>query len=203
MARRGGSSTQRQGLQPIPDGNSNGLPPTSTIPAQIVHNAANANAQSNTANKPPFVDQVKEFLRKPELEDPDPICNAFIVTITNGGIDPFFKEDPFALGHLLDQGRYCIEALKVIFQQKPQLLLAARHSDDDEDNPQPPIILWLFPKLLGLLAQESLLDIHEDVQNFLGSCLYVFSSSIGDLRKKRSILHLYRSCVESKSCRNL
>src|SRR5262245_49492623 len=149
MARRGGSSTQRQTLQPVPNGNSTGHPPPSTIPAQIVQNAANANAQNNAAIKRPIIDEVRQFLQNPTLEDPDPVVNAFISTITLGGIDPFFKEDPFAQSYLEEQASCSIAALRLIFQQRPKLLLAARHIEEDEGSPQPPFIIWLLPKLLG------------------------------------------------------
>ncbi|KAF1978386.1 hypothetical protein BU23DRAFT_586870 [Bimuria novae-zelandiae CBS 107.79] len=197
MARRGGGATQRP-PQPAPNGHVlNGLPPPSTIPAQIIQGAANV--RQNTVNKQPFIELVKEFLSNPVLEDPDPVCIAFILAITEGGIDPFSREDPFASKHLEEQGTQCIAALIIIFQQKPYLLFAPTHATNEEENgtPRPPVIIWLFPKLLGLLVQQGLLGIHETVLELLNTCVKSFTRSASRLRQAQSILQLYRSCVES------
>ena len=196
MARRGGGSTQRQSL--VPNGHVKGLPPPSTIPAQIVQGAANVRAQ-NTVNKQPFIELVKEFLSNPVLEDPDPVCIAFILAITEGGIDPFFREDPFASKHLEEQGTQCIAALIIIFQQKPYLLFAPTHAEEESGSPRPPVIIWLFSKLLGLVVQEGLLGIHATVLELLSTCLKSFTRSASTLRQAQLVFQLYRSCVESRS----
>lgn len=179
------------------NGHLNGLPPPSTIPAQIVHNATNANAQQRTSDRQPFIEQVKDFLRHPELNDPDSLCSAFVCAITNGGLDPFFQEDPFSRGHLEDQGIHCIAALKVIFEQKPYLLLAPTHADEDDGSSKPPVVIWLFPKLLGLLAQSDNTNIHGHVRDLLYTFLDVFNRSARALGQTKSMIQLYRSCVES------
>jgi serine/threonine-protein kinase ATR len=199
MARRGGSSTQRLAPQPIPNGNFSGLPPPSTIPAQIVQNATKKNVHRNAANKTSFIDQVKEFLRKPELEDSDDVCIAFVSTITNGGLDPLLNEDPFGRNHLAEQGDVCLDALNSIFQQRPRLLLALAFNEIDDGSPQPPIIIWLLPKLLGLLAQEDLLSVHGHVHELLETCINALSRSSDSIHEVKAVLQLYRSCVESKS----
>jgi len=200
MARRGGTSTQRQAPQPVPHGNLNGLPPPSTIPAQIVHNAARlVNAEQDAAHKPPFVDQVKDFLRKPELDDPDTVCIAFICTIAKGGIDPFFEHDPFGPTRveLEDLIVHSIAAFQVIFEHKPYLLLKPTHIEDDDGDSRPPIFLWLFPKLVGLLAQDESLNVDTHVQGLLNVFLRVLSRSASTLRQNEAIIQLYISCVQS------
>jgi len=201
MTRRGGGSTQRQALPSshVPNGNSNGLPPPSTIPAQIVHSAAHVRAQQSNADKQPFIELVKEFLSNPVLEDPDPVCIAFILAITEGGIDPLFEGDPFAMNHLIAQGTQCIAALNVIFQQKPYLLLAPTHAEDAAETSRSPVILWLFPKVLGLLAQESLVATHASVIGLLGTCLDSSARSGTRVYPAQSIFRLYRSCIGSGS----
>jgi serine/threonine-protein kinase ATR len=203
MARRGGGSTQRQAPQlgpngHIPYGHANGLPPPSTIPAQIVQGAANVRAQQDTVNKQPFIELVQEFLSNPVLEDPDPVCIAFILAITEGGIDPFFIEDPFASKHLEEQGTQCIAALIIIFQQKPYLLFALTHAEEEDGTRRPPVLIWLFSKLLGLMVQQGLLCIHPTVLELLSTCLKSFTRSASRLRQAWSVFRLYRSCVDSK-----
>jgi serine/threonine-protein kinase ATR len=199
MVRRGGTSTQRQAPQPIANGNLIGLPPPSTIPAQIVHNAANGNAKQDSAHKPPFVEQVKDFLKKPELDDPDSVCIAFVCTIAKGGIDPFFEQDPFGArrGELEVLIIHSIAAFKVIFEHKPYLLLKPTHSEDDDGDPRPPILLWLFPKLVGLLAQDDSLVVDTHVQELLNAFLQVLSRSASTLRQTEAIVQLFSSCVQS------
>lgn len=205
MARRGGGTTQRSAPQPAQNGTYNNHlngPPPSTIPAQIIQGAANVKSQANTISKQPFIELVKEFLSNPVLEDPDPVCIAFILAITEGGIDPFFREDPFALKHLEEQGTQCISALIIIFQQKPYLLFSPTHveeKDVDDSPPRPPVVVWLFSKILGLLSQEGLLGIHATVLELLATCLRSFAGSANRLRHARLVFQLYRSCVDSKS----
>ncbi|KAL5418072.1 hypothetical protein PMIN06_006043 [Paraphaeosphaeria minitans] len=202
MARRGGCPTQRQAPQPGPNGRNlhgyaDGLPPPSTIPAQIVRGAANVRAQQDTVNKQPFIELVQEFLSNPVLEDPDPVCIAFILAITEGGIDPFFREDPFASKHLQEQGTQCISALIIIFQQKPYLLFAPTHAEEEDGTRRPPVLIWLFSKLLGLILQQGLLGIHPTVLELLSTCLKSFTRSASRLRQAWSVFRLYRSCLDS------
>ena len=199
MARRGGTSTQRQAPQPVPSRNLNGLPPPSTIPAQIVRNAANISVEQDSAPKPPFVDQVKDFLRNPELDDPDSVCIAFVCTIAKGGIDPFFEQDPFGprLGELTDLIIHSIAAFQVIFEHKPYLLLQPTSIEDDDSGSRPPIFIWLFPKLVGLLAQDASLTVDKHVQSLLISFLQVLSRSASTTRQIEAVIHFYKSCVQS------
>ena len=197
MARRGGNPTQRQALQ-IPHGHAQSVLPPSTIPAQIVQGAANGRAQQNIANKQPFIELVKEFLSNPVLEDPDPVCIAFILAITEGGIDPFFREDPFASRHLEEQGTQCIAALIIIFQQKSYLLFAPTHSDEGQGVLRPPVIIWVFSKLLGLLVQQGLVGIHAIVLELMRTCLQTLLRSSAKSRQARNIFQMYRSCIESE-----
>jgi serine/threonine-protein kinase ATR len=198
MARRGGTSTQRQAPQPVLNGNTNGLPPPSTIPAQIVHNA-NINIEQNSTYRPPFIDQVKDFLKKPELDDPDPVCIALVCTIAKGGIDPSFERDPFGprRDELEDLIAHSIAALRVIFEHKPYLLLRPTSAEDEDGVSRPPIFIWLFPKLVGLLTQDARLNIDENVQGLLNAFLQVLSRSASTLRQTEAMIQFYRSCVES------
>ncbi|CAI6340552.1 unnamed protein product [Periconia digitata] len=233
MARKGGNATQRQTNHPIHPGNNpsnnGGVPPPSTIPAQIIQSAANKDSRrahnngnganihshhANSADKASFVDQVKEFLRKPELEDADDVCIAFAFTITNGGLDPLFAaaatvslsttDDPFSASssssaHLNEQGHVCLAALSSIFLQRSRLLLAPIQTDGGTTDaaPRPPLVVWLLPKLLGLLGLKSLAPIHEDVRSLLGTCVIALWRSADALHHVRGLLQMYRSCVES------
>lgn len=194
MARKGGGSTQRMAPPPITNGHSNGIPPPSTIAAQIVHNASNVHARQDEATKVTFGELVKEFLQHPNTDEPDPQLVALICVIAEAGLEGLFKDDPFAQDQQRQQGIDSIAALTFILQQKPHLLLSAKQGDD-ESIPRPPLILWLYPKLLGLLTHATLQPVHEHVQQLLNLCINVLGRTSALLRPATAALQLYRSCV--------
>ena len=195
MARKGGSSTQRMAPPPVTNGNSNGVPPPSTIAAQIVHNASNVNARHGLVTKVSFGELVKEFLQHPNTDEPDQQLVALVCVIAEAGLEGLFKHDPFAQDQQRQQGIDSIAALTFILQQKPHLLLSTRDSEDD-GIPRPPLILWLYPKLLGLLTYTTLNSVHEHVQQLLHLCLSVLARTSALWRSAAVVSQLYRSCVQ-------
>jgi serine/threonine-protein kinase ATR len=196
MARKVGNSTQRMAPPPMTNGHANNIPPSSTIAAQIVHNAANIHARQDAAAKVGFGELVKEFLQHPNTDEPDPQLVALICVIAEAGLEGLFKDDPFAQDQQRQQGIDSIAALNLILQQKPHLLLSVKEGDD-EGIPRPPLILWLYPKLLGLLTHATLHPIHEPVQQLLSLCLDVLSRTSALCRQAIVVSQLYRSCVQS------
>jgi len=199
MARKGGSSTQRMAPPPVTNGNSNGVPPPSTIAAQIVNNASNVHAWQGEATKVSFGELVKEFLQHPNTDEPDAQLVALISVIAEAGLEGLFKDDPFAQDQQRQQGIDSIAALTFILQQKPHLLLSVRETEDDSIS-RPPLILWLVPKLLGLLANEALTYVHEHVHQILHLCLSALARTSALWRPAAAVSHLYRSCAQSKYC---
>lgn len=195
MARKGGGSTQLMAPPPVTSGHANGNPPPSTIAAQIVHNASNLHTRQDPAAKVTFGELVKEFLQHPSTDEPDPQLVALICVIAEAGLESLFKDDPFAQDQQRQQGIDSIAVIKLILQQKPHLILSAKDGDD-EGSPRPPLLLWLFPKLLGLLTHATLQPIHEHVHDLLGLCLGVLARTCTLWRKATAVLQLYRSCVQ-------
>lgn len=196
MARKGANSTQRMPPPPIvtTNGNAN-VPPPSTIAAQIVQNATHLNARQDAAAKVSFGELVKEFLQHPNTDEPDPQLVALICVIAEAGLDGLFKDDPFAEDQQRQQGIDSISALKVIIQKKPHLLISAKDADG-EGSPQPPLFVWLFPKLLGLMTHITLQPLHQHAQELLGSCLEVLSRAPLLWRHATSLALLYRSSIQ-------
>jgi serine/threonine-protein kinase ATR len=180
---------------PVTNGNSNGVPPPSTIAAQIVHNASNVNARHGEVAKVSFGELVKEFLQHPNTDEPDQQLVALICVIVEAGLEGLFKDDPFAQDQQRQQGIDSIAALTFILQQKPHLLLSIRDGQDDSI-PRPPLILWLFPKLLGLLTHATLNPVHEHVQQLLHLCLSVLARTPALWRPATAVSQLYRSCIQ-------
>ncbi|KAI4673661.1 uncharacterized protein J4E88_008717 [Alternaria novae-zelandiae] len=196
MARKGGSSTQRMAPPPVTNGNSNGVPPPSTIAAQIVSNASNVHAWQGEATKVSFGELVKEFLQHPNTDEPDAQLVALISVIAEAGLEGLFKDDPFAQDQQRQQGIDSIAALTFILQQKPHLLLSVRETEDDSIS-RPPLILWLVPKLLGLLAHEALTYVHEHVHQILHLCLSALARTSALWRPAAAVSQLYRSCAQT------
>lgn len=197
MVRKGGTSTQRLAV-PSTTGN----PPPSTIAAQIVNNASNANGNANqeAGSKIPFPELLREFLRNPIIDDLDPELNVqFISTIVEAGLDALHQDNPFALDQPKDLAIDSIRAINICVWQTPHLLLSSR-SNRDDDSPQPPVFLWLFPKLLSLLDPVKFEALQEHLQRLLGTCLGALGRTSALWRHEVSLVKLYRSCVDSRCC---
>lgn len=199
MARKGGGSTQRKAPPALPvnapvNGNTNGHPPPSTIAAQIVHNAANVNSRQDAAAKVTFGELLKEFLQHPNTDEPDVQLVAFICVVVEAGLEGLFKDDPFAQDQQGEQGIRSIAAIMYLLHQKPHLLLSAKDGEDN-GNPQPPVILWLFPKLLSLLTHATLRSIHWHIRDLLSFCLSTLARSLAYSSQTISAMQLYKSSV--------
>jgi serine/threonine-protein kinase ATR len=173
------------------------LPPPSTIAAQIVQNASNLHARHDAAAKVSFGELVKEFLQHPSTDESDPQLVALICVIVEAGLEGLFKDDPFAQDQQRQQGIDSISALILIIQKKPHLLISAKDSDEDS-SPQPPLFVWLFPKLLGLMLHVTLQPLHQHAQNLLQLCLNVLVRNSSFWRKAASLAVMYRTCVQSR-----
>ncbi|KAF2828831.1 hypothetical protein CC86DRAFT_319926 [Ophiobolus disseminans] len=200
MARKGTNSTQRMAPPPMTNGlatlNGNShAPPPSTIAAQIVQNAANLYTREDAAAKVSFGELVKEFLQHPSTDEPDPQLVALVCVIAEAGLEGLFKDDPFAQDQQRQQGIDSIAALNLIIQKKPHLLLSAKDADE-QASPQPPLFIWLFPKLVGLMTHVTLQPLHQHARDLLGLCLGVLSHTPSYWRQATSVASLYQSSVQ-------
>ena len=199
MARKAGGSAQRLAPLPTTSGRAKattiGNPPPSTIAAQIVHNATKTNSRQDAATKVTFGELVKEFLQHPSIDEPDPQLVALICVIAEAGLEGLSTDDPFAQDQQRQQGLDSVAALKFLIQQKPHLLLSARDGGDNND-PQPPLFVWLCPKLLGLLTHATLQPIHQHVRDLLSSCPKMLLKIPAHWRRAVEIVQLYKSNIQ-------
>lgn len=197
MARTGGGSTQRK-VPPLHTanvatiGNSNGNSPPSTIAAQIVHNAAKTHLRQDAASKVTFGELLKEFLQHPNTDEPDAQLVAFICVVAEAGLESLFRDDPFAQDEQREQGIRSINAIIYLLHRKPHLLLQPKDGEHS-GTPRPPVILWLFPKLLGLSTYATLRPIHAHVEGLLSFCLSVLARSTAYSRSAVSVMQLYKA----------
>jgi serine/threonine-protein kinase ATR len=196
MARLGGTSSQRPAAP-----NPGGFPPPSTIAAQIVNHASTVQGHEEPGLKIPFPELLREFLRNPIIDDLDPELNVqFISTIVEAGLDALHQDNPFALDRDKELAVDSIRAIDISIWQVPELLLNSRIRKGKDDIPNPPLFLWLFPKLLSILDPLKFETLQGSVQHLLTSFLQVFGSKSALLCQEASATHLYRSCVDSKCC---
>ncbi|KAF2178853.1 hypothetical protein K469DRAFT_598368 [Zopfia rhizophila CBS 207.26] len=192
MARKGGSSTQRQA--PTPGGN--GGPPPSTIAAQIVNNASNVHAQQEPGSKVAFGQLLQEYLNDPSTDEPNSQLNAQLITvIAEAGLDALLQDNPFAADVLIPQAMDSISAIKLTIQRRPHLLLSTRTEDDG--TPRLPLFIWLFPKLLGLLGHPTLDSIQASLQDLLSTFLNVLHRGPNTWHHAVSLVQVYRSCIDN------
>jgi serine/threonine-protein kinase ATR len=198
MVRKGGNSTQRMAPPPpTTNGYASHVPPPSTIAAQIVQNASNLHARHDAAAKVSFGELVKEFLQHPSTDEPDPQLVALVCVIVEAGLEGLFKDDPFAQDQQRQQGIDSISALVLIIQKKPHLLVSTKDAHKD-GSPQPPLLVWLFPKLLGLMLHVTLQPLHEHAQYLLQLCLNVLMRNPSFWRKAASLAAMYRASVQRR-----
>jgi serine/threonine-protein kinase ATR len=199
MARKAGGSGQRMAPPLAIPGRAKataaGNPPSSTIAAQIVHNATKINSRHDTATKVTFGELVKEFLQHPSTDEPDSQLVALICVIAEAGLVGLSKDDPFTQDQQQQQGIDSIAALKFLIQQKPHLLLSVKGEGGD-GSLQPPLFVWLYPKLLGLLTHATLRPLHQHVRELLGLCPQVLLKIPRYWRQAVEIVQLYRSNVQ-------
>lgn len=198
MVRKGGGSTQRTAHPTTTyHGFSNDMPPPSTIAAQIVHNANVLTKRQDAASKVSFGELVKEFLQHPSTDEPDAQLVALICVIVEAGLEGLFKDDPFAQDQQRQQGNDSIAALTLIIQKKPHLLFSPKFTDD-EALAQPPVLLWLLPKLMGLLTQSTLQSLHRPIQDLLSWFIEVLQQKSSTWREASAVARLYEACVQCK-----
>jgi serine/threonine-protein kinase ATR len=199
MVRKAGESAQRMAPPLLIPGRAKataaGNPPSSTIAAQIVHNATNINSRQDAATKVTFGELVKEFLQNPSTDEPDSQLVALICVIAEAGLGGLSKDDPFTQDQQQQQGVDSIAALKFLIQQKPQLLLSVKDEGND-GSLQPPLFVWLYPKLLGLLTDAMLRPLHQHARELLGLCPETLLKIPRYWRQAVEIVQLYKSNVQ-------
>ncbi|KAF2115782.1 hypothetical protein BDV96DRAFT_599348 [Lophiotrema nucula] len=195
MARKGGNSKQRL-APPAPNGHN---PPPSTIAAQIVNNASNVKAQQQGDLKVAFPDLLKEYLKylnESSRDESDPQLNAQVIAvIAEAGLGPLLHDNPFAPGSTHEQGVDSLLAIKLTIKRRPPLLLSSK-DEEPEGSLQPPLFIWLVPKLLGLLGHSNLDAIQQDVRDLLGTCLSVLGTQPALWQYTSSAVSLCRSCID-------
>jgi serine/threonine-protein kinase ATR len=145
----------------LPTGNSfatnDQLPPPSTIAAQIVHSRANPTARQEPENQALFSKLLQEYLRDPVAEQIDLETNAQLISVVaEAGLDSRSStganRDPFAPDTAAQQTVDSLRVIQLTVQRSPDVLILPRGAEEAGDESKPPLVLWLLPKVLRLLA---------------------------------------------------
>lgn len=175
----------------------NGIPPPSTIAAQIVQHQSNANARREPENRALFGKLLQEYLNDPAAEESDAHINARLIhVIAEAGLDVLHKENPFAQELLVPQAIKSIAVITLVIQRYPKTLLFVEPAGNH--GTPVPLLLWLFPKLLSLLGKSVSNALQESIGSLLSLCIGTLSEKGRPWQDAASILHLYRSCVDGE-----
>ena len=181
---------------PMVDQSGPGFAPPSTIAAQIVSNAANPNAHLEPEKNAVFGLLLQEYLNDPAADESDAELYAQLISVVaEAGLDGLLQGNPFALHK---QAVDSLAVIKLIIRRRPQLLRNAEAEDSNSES-QPPLFIWLFPKLLALLGHPKLDQIQAELKDLLLLCVRSSFQAIDLLDQGPSIVQLYQSCVESIS----
>ncbi|KAF2761422.1 hypothetical protein EJ05DRAFT_449694 [Pseudovirgaria hyperparasitica] len=174
----------------------NGIPPPSTIAAQIV----NHHAQSSTAREPEkkaiFAQLLQDYLKDTSsAEEPDPDVNAQLVTVVAEAGLSGFTENPFDQQTLIAQAIDSLYVIELILKRTPELILFRTTQEDDSKGPR--LFTTLLPKILFLVGRNGLDELQQHLCSLLVGCFKTLHGSGSLWRESMSLLDIYKGIVEA------
>lgn len=183
---------------PTQNGSSHGrhrnrdLPPPSTIAAQIVHNRTHV-TREEPENQELFSRLLQEYLNDPVAEDTSLETNAQLIhVVAEAGLDAVQRADPFAPNAATRRASDSLRVLELTIRRSPQILFY-NGSDTSTDGEDPPLALWLLPKILGLAGRG---DIHSQIITFLSTCLHLSLTGNHLWRRGQALVELVRVMIQ-------
>ena len=194
MSRRIAVSSQRAALIKFTvDGDS--FPPPSTIAAQIVKNQAPEQLNQDPQNKELFGKLLQDYLQDPSSEDVNlSLSSQLIAVVCKAGLDVLFEDNPFSSHTAEPQAIDSLSVIQLTVQKTPRLLFYEEQGEIDVQNP--PLLVWLFPKLLALLGLAQFKRVQESVQRLLTVCLRITTKLADAYRNALAIIGLYQACID-------
>ncbi|KAK8173648.1 hypothetical protein IWX90DRAFT_148777 [Phyllosticta citrichinensis] len=160
---------------------SNGIPPPSTIAAQIVNNHSRANEQQEPQDNRLFGMLLQEFLADPSAGEKDVKLNLQLISVVvEAGLNVLLKErEPLGQHVMLSQARDSISVIRISVERDPSLLFC-QNPGAEEPILNLPLVAWLLPKLFSFLTCPSL----EILQPYLTSLLASLLGALSRLSRK-------------------
>ncbi len=119
-----------------------------------------------------------------------------VSVVTRAGLDVLLEDDPFAnVEHLISVATGSLTVLSAIFQKHPDLLFDDPPNDVPGGVVQPPMYIWLLPRLLVLVGRRQLDDLQDALANALRSIVRVASQSMRSATNSTKLFEYLRGCV--------
>ncbi|KAH7045160.1 hypothetical protein B0J12DRAFT_669729 [Macrophomina phaseolina] len=191
MARRTGHPVQRVA------GHSNGVPPPSTIAAQIVNNHSRAHDAQQPTNNALFGQLLQEFLSDTSAEESSAETNLQLVSVVvEAGFNALLKENPFGQDVLLSQAKDGVSVVRITIERNPELLFYSK-TESSGSVDQPVLAAKLLPTLFSLLSRPSLASLHGDLRDLLCSFLRSLSAGASTRRYANVLFETYYASVNA------
>jgi len=170
------------------------LPPASTIAAQIVHNRTNV-SREEPENQELFSKLLQEYLTDPIADEASLETNAQLISVVaEAGLDAVHKGNPFAPDAAIQRASDSLRVMELSIRRSPQLVFY-NGSDTTPDGANPPLILWLLPKLLALAGRQ---EIQSQVAAFLCTCIRLTLTASHLWRRGQALIELVRVMIQGK-----
>ncbi|KAL1650444.1 serine/threonine-protein kinase M1 [Diplodia intermedia] len=194
MARKAGDPAPRVSAAGTA-GWGNGVPPPSTIAAQIVDNHSRANGAQEPQNNALFGQLLQEFLTDPSAEESDVRLNLQLVSVVvEAGFNALLKENPFGRDVLLSQARDGMSVIRITIERNPGLLFCPDPVATDHAT-HPPLVAKLLPILFSLLSRPSLQSLHGDLRELLHSFIQVLSTDRRTWLEANLLIETYQASI--------
>lgn len=119
-----------------------------------------------------------------------------VSVVTRAGLDVLLEDDPFAnVEHLLSIATGSLTVLSTIFQKHPGLLFESPPNDSSGHVVQPPMFIWLLPRLLVLVGRRQLDGLQDALANALRSIVLAAVLSLRSSANSRKLFDFLRGCI--------
>lgn len=202
MARKVGDPVQRVSAAGM-TAQSNGVPPPSTIAAQIVNNHSRAHEAQEPTNNALFGQLLQEFLSDPSAEESNAETNLQLVSVVvEAGFKALLKENPFGRDVLLSQAKDGISVIRITIERNPELLFYAE-AESSGSAAQPALAAKLLPTLFSLLSRPSLALLHADLRVLFHSFIQSLSAGSATRHHVNVLIETYQASVNGLFCGSL
>ncbi|KAL0265041.1 serine/threonine-protein kinase M1 [Diplodia seriata] len=196
MARKAGDPAPRVSADGTA-GWGNGVPPPSTIAAQIVDNHSRANGAQEPQNNALFGQLLQEFLTDPSAEESDVRLNLQLVSVVvEAGFNALLKENPFGRDVLLSQARDGMSVIRITIERNPGLLFCPDPVATDHAT-HPPLVAKLLPIMFSLLSRPSLQSLHGELRELLHSFIQVLSTDRRTWLEANLLIETYQASISA------
>ena len=177
--------------------------------AQVVSNLSTTTGQLGVDDRQSFEQLLSEMLNASNestgdgsFTEADFQTNYNLVSVvTKAGLDILLEDNPFAnVEHLLSVADGSLTVLASVFHKHPDLLFQDRANGSVTDVAQPPMYVWLLPRLLVLIGRKRFESLQDGLGGLLRSILRAATRAIRPSIISRKLLDYYQACIKGSYC---